>query len=240
MTPETASFGRPMIGNAPVAALALLAGAVLLSLGLPRTIASVITVPGNAVLKSIQSLEPVSRQDLDLLIASQRRSLAWGESGRKWTDLGLAQLLLAAEAGDDGREDRISEAMTSLKRGLALAPANGFAWTRLAYGETLASGPSAAVAAALKMALLTAPFEPRLLFMRLELSFRAWPYFEPDDRDLVFRQVRFAWRDDPERLIDLARRSGRINLVRAALLRTPEALSRLEERLRRRPHGNDG
>ena len=176
----------------------------------------------------------MERDSLDVLITAQRRGLLFGETGRKWTDLGLAQLLLAREQGvQDGiGKETVSQAVASLKTGLALAPANPFAWTRLAYAQTLMTGPSPSVASALRMAMLTARYEPRLLFIRLELSLRSWSYFRPEDRALVYQQVRFAWSKEPKRLVEMAVGTGRVNVVRAALLRSRKDISAFEKRLR--------
>ena len=225
-----------MVKHSATLALALIAGAVLVVAGIPRTIAAFTMLPGDPVLREIQNLRPVEQDNLDVLIVAQGRGLLFGESGRKWTDLGLAQLLLAREQGVPGgiKLEMVSPAIASLKTGLALAPANPFAWTRLAYAQSLMTGPSPSVASALRMAMLTARYEPRLLFIRLELCLRSWSYFRPDDRELVYQQVRFAWRKKPKRLVDLAVGTGRVNVVRAALLRSREDLSAFEKRLRER------
>ena len=223
-----------MVKHSATLALALVAGAVLLVAGIPRTIAAFTLLPGYPVLWEIQHLRPVARDSLDVLIAALGRGLFFGETGRKWTDLGLAQLLLAREEGVQGGigKELGSQAVASLKTGLALAPANPFAWTRLAYAQTLMTGPSPSVASALRMAMLTARYEPRLLFIRLELSLRSWSYFRPEDRELVYQQVRFAWSRNPKRLVEMAVGTGRVNVIRAALLRSRKDISAFEKRLR--------
>ena len=225
-----------MTKHRATAGLVFLAGAALLVGGVPRTIAALAMLPGGPVLREIQNLRPVGRDDLEILIASQRRGLRFGESGRKWTDLGLAQLLLAREQGVRGgiKIEMVSQAIVSLKTGLALAPANPFAWTRLAYAQSLTMGPSPSVAWDLRMALLTARYEPRLLFIRLELCLRSWSFFKPEDRELVFQQVRLAWRKNRKRLVDVAVKTGQVNVVRAALLGSRKDLSAFEKRLGKR------
>ena len=81
------------------------------------------------------------------------------------------------------------------------------------------------------MALLTAPYEPRLFAVRVEVAFWVWSHIDAGDRDLVLQQVRWAWRDQPMRLIELARSTGRIAVVRAALSADPDELLRFEELL---------
>ncbi len=224
-----------MTRHLATAGLVFLAGAVLLVGGVPRTIAALAVLPGGPVLREIQNLRPVGRDDLEILVASQRRGLRFGESGRKWTDLGLAQLLLAREQGVPGgiKIEMVSPAIASLKTGLALAPANPFAWTRLAYAQSRMVGPSPSVVSALRMAMLTARYEPRLLFIRLELCFQSWSYFKPEDRELVFQQIRLAWRKKGKQLVALAVKTGQVNVVRAALLRSRKDLSMFEKRLRK-------
>lgn len=217
------------------AALCLLLGAAILFLGVPRTIAAFAVLPGNQALREIQERKPVGDEDLVVLADSRERALLWAEAGRTWTDLALAQLLRAFAEGETGRHkaELVEKAIASLKSGLRLAPARPHAWTRLAYAQFLAGEPLPTVSATLRMALLTATYEPRLVFARLELCLRAWRYFEPQDRDLILQQVRLAWRTAPHRLVELAQRSGRLGVVRAALSRTPADLGEFEKRLRR-------
>lgn len=224
-----------MIRTLPVAVLSLVAGASLLVLGVPATVDAFLAIPADRVLGKIQNAEPVSEAELSSTISSQRQSLSWGETGRKWTDLALAQFLLAEkiEHDQEASVSLLADGLTSLKNGLALAPANPFAWTRLAYVEFLKSGPSASVVPPLRMAINTAPYEPRLLFPRLELCFNVWPYLDAGVRDLVIRQVLFAWRNDADGLVILARDYHRVDLVRNALSKMPEELARFEALLRR-------
>ena len=106
------------------AGLVFLSGVALLVGAVPRTTAALVMLPAGPVLHEIQNLRSVGRDDLEILIASQRRGLRFGESGRKWTDLGLAQLLLAREQGVRGRikVDMVSPAIQSLKTGLHWRP----------------------------------------------------------------------------------------------------------------------
>jgi hypothetical protein len=213
----------PNISTLPAAVLAFVAGVSLLFLGVPGAIDAILMLSANRSLERIQTGQPVLLEEFSLIIASEKQSIFWDESGRNWTDLALAQLLLAEEIGfdDEASGDLLTEARTSLKTGLALAPANPYAWTQLAYLEYKISGPSAALAVALKIAILTGPYTALLLFDRLELCFIAWPYFASDARALVFEQVRLAWADDPKRLVTLARDYHQIGLVRTALSSPP-------------------
>lgn len=216
-------------------ALAFLASLALLYLAVPRAVAGFIMLPGNQVLNDIQKGGAIDEQALVALVESRRRAAGWIDSGRLWSDVAVAQFMLA-ETGvpsDDTDLDRIQQASESLEIALALAPANPHAWTRRAYAELLLNGPSEAAASALVMAMLTARYEPDLLFVRLELGLVLWPRFAVEDRELVLDQIRFAWRKSPERLLNLAAGTGRIAIVLGAFADAPETLAEVGQRLAR-------
>ena len=105
--------------------LPLLLAMSLLYLGAPRTIAAFVSLPGNVLLEQIQIGESLSARDLEILIVSRERALAWVEAGRVQTDLALARLVLAEASGEDGAYERagLARAIESLRAGLARAPA---------------------------------------------------------------------------------------------------------------------
>ncbi len=212
--------------------LPLLLAVGLLYLGASRTIAAFVSLPGDYWLEQIQIRESVSARDLEILIISRERALAWVEAGRVQTDLALAQLVLAKASGEDGAYDQagVARAIESHRAGLARAPARPYAWTRLALAELEAGGPSPELAKPLEMALITARYTPRLLFVRLDLCLIAWPYFDSDARELVLEQVRIAWRRWPDRMVDLALAMELLSVVRTALLSSPLELETFEKR----------
>jgi hypothetical protein len=220
----------------PALALALTAGMLLVGLALPRAVAGIVLLPVAETLRAIQFQEPVEPERLRRLVERQHRALAWAPRGRGWTDLALAQLLLSEAPGvaPEAHGQLVWAGIDSLRGGLASAPANPFAWTRLALAETKIAGPSTGAARALAMALGTAPYEPRLIFVRLELGFTLWSRLAPEHRARVLEQVRFAWRDDPERLVELALAKDAAGLVRAGLVRVPGARRKFERMLRAR------
>ncbi len=214
-------------------AIILVAGA-LLALGIPRLVAAFVTLPASPILGKMQSLKAVDAKSLEILITTQQRGLKWHETSRRWTDLGLTQILLANKSGTDKNRDALlRKADFSLRAGLALAPSNSFAWTRLAYIDMVMNGSSPSMARELRMAVALAPYDRRLVFPRLRLSFLAWPQFEKADRPIILDQIRFAWRLNAYRLTKIAADQGRVGLVRAALFRTPEKISRFENMLRK-------
>jgi hypothetical protein len=223
-----------VVKNRFFAGVIALVAIALLVLAVPRTISAFVMIPSGPVMIKLQLLQPVAANELDTLVASQHSGLNWDSRGRTRTDLGLAYLLMADQRSRDDVQWRkdMDEAITSLRKGLALAPANPYAWTRLAYAETQLNGWSPAALAALRLAFITAPYEPRLALSRLRLSFLAWPHMTPEDRELVFQQIRYTWKNSPRKLTVLALDLRVANLVRAALLTSPDDLDNFEKRLK--------
>lgn len=188
-------------------------------------------LPGDPVLNAIQSGDDVRRSELEDLASSREAALGWIESGRAWTDLGLAQVRLANKAGLDGGRRLLEESVSSLRRGLGLAPANSFAWARLAYVELARGGPSTAVTEALNMSMLTAPYEPRLLYSRLDLSLLVWRQFDEEGRALVAQQVRYAWEMSRPRLARLAQKRNASRIVADALADDPKDVNDFHDAL---------
>lgn len=230
MPNDTASEGRPRWRRLPAAVIALVAGLVLLTLAVPRTIAALVMLPGDPILNAVQGGGEVSQSDLEVLMGSREAALAWIDSGRVWTDLGLARLRLARKAGFSGVEGRrlLDDAISALRQGLALAPANPFAWARLGYVQLVRHGRSQAVAEALKMSMLTGSHLPRLMFSRLRLSLTTWRYFDGEEREMVKRQVRLAWKASPKKLVRLADRQNARRIVRRALADVPGAVAEFD------------
>lgn len=223
---------NPLFSRA-VAVFTGVAAAVLLALAVPRLFADFTLLASARTLNGIQSLRPIETADLGRLIRNQRRALVWRPSGRTWTDLGLAQLLIAERLPreDPKWREQFEAANRALIEGLSLVPANPFAWSRLAYAEAILSGWSPPATAALRMAFITSPHEPRLIWPRLRLSFSAWPNIPLEDQDLVLQQVRQAWVVGPDALAAVAVQLDKADVVRAALGGNPADLREFERLL---------
>lgn len=214
-----------------VAAPVGLAAVVLVGLGLPRLIGVLVSADGEPVLRKLQDQQPVTAEELTTLIEAQQSAAFWLSDGRILTDLGLGALLLSESQrrGDPAAKAALLQAIEALEEGVARAPASPYAWSRLAYARALAEGWSPRALAALRLALITAPYEPRLLWSRLRMAFLAWPQMASEDREVVYQQVRWAWQANPKELAQLAVEAQQLNLVRAALARMPEETLAFEE-----------
>jgi hypothetical protein len=222
---------RRRIVAIPIAFAAIL----LLALGIPRTVGVILSARADPVLRKLQDHQPVQSDELMTLAGAQEAGRFWLADGRLRTDLGLAYLLLAEKLPrtDPNANAYLQRAIDALATGLARAPANPYAWARLAYAEALAKGWTRLAVSSLRMALITAPYEPRLLWSRLRMSLLAWPEMSSEDQELIFQQIRYAWQADPSELARLAVELKQVNLVRAALLLSPDESAAFEELLKK-------
>ena len=226
-----ATTWRKRLVAVPIAVVAV----VLLVGGLPRMVASIVSAGGEPVIRKIQKQEPVTVEELANVISAQENGLFWVDDAAMEAPLGLAHLLTAEKLP---REDpqvaiHLQAALHALRSSLGRAPANPYPWTLLAYAEFLRAGTWTPEAlAALRLSLLTGPYEPRLVWSRLRLSFLAWESLTESDRDLVQQQIRYAWAQDPKDLGRLALDLNRVNLVRASLEQVPDAPAAFEDVLK--------
>jgi hypothetical protein len=221
-----------VVGGAGISFVAA-ASLLLLYLAIPKTVSAFLALPERQLLSDIRAGSEIEAQALETLANSRRRASGWVDSGRIWSDLALAHLLMA-DVGKLSSKDRLShlrQADGFLEASLRLAPANPHDWTRRAYVGMLLRGPSQTGASALVMSMLTARYEPDLMFARLQLCFISWRYFSLADQNLVFDQIRLAWRQSPDRVLDIARREDWTDILRAAFAHIPEFLADLEQRV---------
>jgi hypothetical protein len=138
-----------------------LLGAGCLALALPIAGAALSRVPGDAVLADLRAGAAPGSADLHRLAESRLRAADWRSDPRDAAARALAQLVLAERAGSrDPARLRVSE--RALTAALAAAPADPYAWTRLALVRWRLDRPSGSVAAALDAARRTGPHSARL------------------------------------------------------------------------------
>lgn len=198
------------------AILALTVGLFLIYLSTPRMMASILLFPGDHILDSLQNGKEVPIKDMDVLIASREDALQWVSSGEIWGELGLAQSWKAYYTGyqsPEGRE-QLSNSIDSFRQGLALAPANTFAWAGLAYSYVMRTGyPVENTTQSLKLSILTSPYQPKLLINRLTLCLKLFTFFDDEGKGLVEKQIKIAAKMDPKELAKIAAANNEIGAI---------------------------
>jgi hypothetical protein len=170
--------------------------AFLLAAGVPRLLAALAMLPGDPALAEIESGTPVDTTALDLLIDGRQVARRYVADPRLNTDIALAELLHIDQqaVGDRERRALVDRAVNQLRLGLAAAPANSFAWARLAHALALQGGRDEAALAAWRLSVATAPAEPKLVAWRVKFADDRVKQLDPSDIPLLTRQLQYALR----------------------------------------------
>jgi hypothetical protein len=207
-------------------------GVALIALAVPRLASGILLAPYDDTLARLGRGETVAGAELARAVDSRRAALAWLETGRVRADLGALYLAWAAAPGlrEAARMAMLDRAIAAFRAGLGLAPAQPFAWTMLGQATLRRLGPGAggAVAPVLRMALITAPYEPRLVAPRLAIGLAVLRSLSPELRDLLVGQVTFALDRRPSLVVDLVRRRYVLTEMRALLADRPAVRRRFE------------
>lgn len=191
-----------------VAGTALLLGALILWLALPRLLASSLLALRDPVIEQMVAGERVSAAELLGVMASRELALSWVEDRETHNERGTALTSLAfrEEPQSAGRSAMLERAVGAIRAGLALAPGDPKDWMQLGYLLVLLEGDTnRAAAEALLMSIRTASFEaPGFLNRRLFWSLAHWTLYDEEERRQVGDQVRLAWRVAPGEVADLA------------------------------------
>lgn len=191
-----------------VAGLALLLGALILWLALPRVVASALLALRAPVIEQMVAGQPVSDASLVALMASRELALSWVEDRETHNERGTAWTSLAfrKEPQSAARRAALERAARAVRAGLAVAPADPRDWMQLGYLLVLLEGDANRRAAeALLVSLRTGAFQPPdFLLRRLFWSLAHWAFYDEEERRQIGDQIRLAWRVAPGELADLA------------------------------------
>ncbi len=148
-----------------------LMGAGCLALALPIAGAALSRLPGDAVLADLRAGEAPGSADLYRLAKSRLRAADWRSDPRDAAAHALVQIVLAERAGSrDPARLRVAE--RALIAVLADAPADPYAWTRLALVRWRLGRSLGSTEAALDAARRTGPHSARLNPLQRALTAR--------------------------------------------------------------------
>jgi hypothetical protein len=201
-------------GRAPLhrlnfaAVLALVLGGLILSLAVPRLVASAWLTLRDSALEQMDAGERVSEADLLGLIASRELAQSW-VADRDTHDeraTALAELAFRGEGQSAAERTMLEGAVAATRAGLALAPADPKDWMQFGYLLVLLEGdPNRGAAEALLVSIRTGAFQaPEFLRRRLFWSLAHWAFYDEGERRQINDQIRLVWRVAPGALADLA------------------------------------
>ena len=196
-------------------AVGLCLGIALVYLAVPRTMAAFLHLPGNPILETIQTGGSASGAELQILADSRENGLTWVDAGRAWTDLSLAYLTLAEEAGYDTDVGAayLAQSVRALKTGSSKGPANPYAWARLTFLGLESNGPEVESKSALIMSLFTGPYERSLAQSRIQYGITLWHRLDAAQQALIYDQIVFLDRFEPRQVIEIARQNQKSRII---------------------------
>ncbi len=204
--------------------------AFLMVCGGRQLVAGLLGLPANAVLNRLQ--ERTGTVDTHLLhrfAATEQASLAMRSQAAGWSSLGLA---LAIEAERDDTAERsvlLGQARQAVVESLALAPANPYAWSRLAVIEQALGEDRGVAASHWRLAVMTGPVEDWLYLARARTAIALWPELTDKDHAAVFSAIQWLWRYQAPSVLQLAEDPFSLNVVRASLAADPRQLIAFEK-----------
>jgi hypothetical protein len=218
------------------ALFALLIGAVLIAMATPRLMAGLAVEPHDAVLRAIGTGRAVELSDLLTAAQDYETALLWRADAEDSADLATLYFVAASQFPVDHvlRQDFLRRAVERDRESLQRAPAQPFAWARLALALTNLDGDTAAARAALVQSLRRAPWQPALAQLRAGMGLRFWSQFDADTRALVTIQIRLAAEVDPRGLAGVVPTQALWAVVEQALVDRPDLLLSLDRYRERR------
>jgi len=205
----------------------------MLYLAVPRSIAAILVFEDEPALSALRRGKRVPNTALQHLENSLKSALRWSNSGRPAFDLAFVQIARASGANPQSKTSAsaLAKAEQSLVLGLSRSPINGDGWRWLAVVRTAHGNRRQKAVLALRQSFYTAPYVVYLATPRIRLSISLWDQLKKDDQEIVYRQIRFAWRVAEYQLLLTAKDSPSIIPFLVALSSQPKKLIRFQRQL---------
>lgn len=186
----------------------LVLGCTLIWLAAPRAaveMAVAIAAPAVRAIEALGVSAPASAARSSLALALTDLTTGRDVSANALTYAG--RLRVAASMGSAEPDVVLAEAAVHFARALAAAPMDSWNWHRYAHA-TYAGGLYLEAARAWRMSVVTGPFDPDLMFTRVQSGLALWPYMDQDARDAFGRQLLVHWKWGPDGLAEILARFG--------------------------------
>jgi hypothetical protein len=222
------------IGTIIVPGMVALAAAGLLWLSVPRTVAAFVALPADRIADDLYQGRPAGPEEIDRLVATRERALAWADNPSHRVDLARAHIARGVAGTREGTGlDIISldRAVATAGEAVTRSPVEPWPWIELAQALYMRSGGGAETAAVLSAAMVVGPDWPGAPFRNLDLGLALWTSLGPEDRSLLLRQARRSWARSRPLYVLRATTPVRAAILRAALADDPRALLDFERRL---------
>lgn len=173
--------------------------AALVWLAWPRLHASVLYLPVDTALARFQATREMPAAQIEGLLGRVGEVAAIHPHYRYLDGASRLHYLRAREPATAPwlREPALHQAVLAAEASLRRAPAQPYAWLRIAQARAARGGGAPeSVVAPLKMSVFTGRVEPTLLLQRVELGYAYLPQLDAEARALLRDQTVLAWRVD--------------------------------------------
>ncbi len=218
--------GAPRFLPMVLAALALF----LLVLALPALGARLFQLKSHHVRQALLNEGRPAVQEIDTYILTRKRAVFLRPSGELMDELAMAYIA-RGQTNSALTTESTKEAVFWQTKSLERAPANAFGWARLSYLSFMGEGASSFASGALALSLETAPYEPALSVMRLNMAMTLYDNLSSEIRERIPSMIRFAWEHDPVKLGESAAQMRYVSVVEQILMDDQEALRIFRELL---------
>jgi tetratricopeptide (TPR) repeat protein len=207
----------PGIARAAIALAALAALAALCALALPRGLADLRGFEARMLFRSWQaghrqpSLEEwTSARDL----LREAQALDPGQPNYL-EDLGRLYELsaLPLKAGDDAARVNLRRALDYQRQAARIRPGSPYTWANIALLKARLPEPDREFETALRNAALLGPWEPEVQLALADAGFRHWRVLAPETHAALRANALRALRRQDAKLFELARRTGRLDVL---------------------------
>ncbi|MGE4350921.1 MAG: hypothetical protein AB7E52_01885 [Bdellovibrionales bacterium] len=206
---------------------------LLLVFATPSLMARLIHLPGDEERLHLLQGQKVSEEALDSLYHSRFVTSRWFPENDSYNVLSLVALERAQRSSGEEVKNNLLEADFWERKALAVSPADPYGWYRLAFIYYRMQGPSLSVALAWRESMASAPYEPRLIYPRLQMAMGLGSFLTDEfAKFYVPPLIRDAWNEDPDRLTKLAKEGAFISEVENALRGDPKGLASFRQKLK--------
>jgi hypothetical protein len=197
----------------------LTASAFLIFFGARQFLSDIEVSANRETLENLQDgkLQAVSR--ILSLADAEKTSLSIVGSAKSFSDLSLAQSSLASTTDDEiEKKALLAQARENLRASVIQAPANPYAWLRLALISKALGAPDSDAYKYWQMSVMTGPNEDKILTPRITLAVDLWPLLNNADRKAAFADIRNLYAHDHGWQIANEASPFMVNVIRAALV----------------------
>ena len=201
-----------------VAGLAVLG--MLCALALPRGLADLRAFEARMLFRSWESARrQPSAGELALAhkLLQEARALDPGQPNFLEDIARLDELrALPLKAGDASAQASLRQALGLQRQAARLRPGSPYTWTNIAVLKSRLAEIDREFETALRHAALLGPWEPAIQVTLTDLGFRHWNALAPETRVALRANLARALRWQEAKIFDLARRTGRLDVLCAA------------------------